>query len=528
MTAAADTENRPPLDLFGDRALAAYEEGLAGELVSRRNRQVGQLLLAERAVLYVQVLYRLLLFRRAHELEPLYEDLYDAVRPAQERVLGPGAYEAEQFRADLAQLEDWGLVSCRIEVERLRGYRDTRRRKFRYRLAPDALAFLEWLEDRAQSDVYRPEEDARDLLEETSGSLNELQRLLAAAVARQTQEGDARRIVYQLVKLEALSLDTNAYLGAFNARLQGFATHEYRVVEVRDLLRELERFVDVFLRQVHELRGPIASQVGALLQSDAQEAIHNAVLQLEAERRRMPSLLRRTGDAREPRGIPMGLWEFFREDGRLDLLCRRIRESAILVWRKLHAHLRELERRSTRLEDIRARCAELAALPDDAVPHRFMRELLAPAVMLSDAHYWDEAERADPPQPRRRSDLGDRRPLPALRPKRRQGGPVVSLEQARLQRLGGWVQTALRNADLSVGAPLSRGFFDSPEDFGQIMDLSKAGLLDGGRRLRRVGYAVAPEAGQIVDVGVEDRKLTFTELTVCREPSAGPPPPETL
>jgi hypothetical protein len=526
VTATTDHVSAQPLDLFGDQALAAYEDGRAGELVRRRNREVGHLLLAERAVLYVQLLYRLLLFRRAHELEPLHEDLYDAVRPAQRQALGGADYDLDQFRTDLAQLEDWGLVGRRIEVERLRGYRDSRRQKFRYRLAPDALAFLEWLEERAQSDVFRPADDARDVLEETSGSLSELNRLFAVRGTRQTQEGDARRIVYQLANLDALSLNVTQYLSDFNVRLLGFATHEYCIEDARGVLRELEQFVDGFLRQVHGLRGPIGNQVGGLLQSDVAHAIQEASAELETERRRLPGLLRRGGDPRDPRGIPLGLWEFFREDGHLDHLCRRIRESAILVWRKLHAHLRELERRSTRLEDIRARCAELATLPETAVPHRFMRELLAPAVMLSDPHYWDDAERAEPPVPRRRTELGDRRPLPALRPKRRQDGPVVSLDQARLERLGGWVETTLGRADLILGAPLSRGFFDSPEDLNHIMDLSKAGLLGGGRRLHRVGYGLTPEPGPLAQVGVEDRTLTFTEMRVRRAQSDAPQTPK--
>jgi hypothetical protein len=525
VSTSADNASRQPLDLFGDRALAAYESGQAAELVHRRNPHVGHLLLADRAVLYCQLLYRLLLFRRAHELEPLHEDLYEAVRPAQECALGAGAYDLDQFRTDLAQLEDWHLVSCRIEVERLRGYRDSRRRKFRYRLSADALAFLEWLEERAQSEIYRPDEDARDLLEETSGSLNELRRLLALE-PRQAQDGDARRIAYQLAKLDALSLDVNAYLGGFNARLLTFATHEYRIEGVRAVLRELQQFVDGFLRQVHELRGTIGDQVAGLLRTTAAEAIAKATAELEAERRRLPALLRRHGDPRDAGSIPMRLWEFFRQDGRLDLLCRRIRESAILVWRKLHAHLREVERRSTRLEDIRARCLDLVALAEGMVPHRFMRELLAPAVMLYDPHFWDDFERAEPPTPRQRAELGDRRPLRPLRPKRRQGGPVLSLEQARLERLGAWVQTALGADTLAAGTLLSRGFFDSPEDFGRIMDLSKAGLLGSGRRLQRVGYGLTPVADQTGIVGIEDQSLTFAELTVRRTPEAASQTPE--
>jgi hypothetical protein len=512
----SESRSQPPFDLFGDQALAAYEEGRAQELVLRRNREVGNLLLAERAVLYVQILYRLLLFRRAHELEPLHEDLYDAVRPAQECAVGSGVYDLDQFRTDLAQLEGWKLVSCRIEVERLRGYRDSRRRKFRYRLAPDAVSFLEWLEERAQSDLYRPEEDARDLLEETSGSLTELQRLLSATAARQAQDGDARRILYQLAKLDILVQEVNGYLSSFNARLQSFAIQEYRIADARGVLRELEAFVDGFLRQVHELRGPIGDQVGGLLQSSVGHAIETAGSALEAERRRLPGLLRRSANPRDPRGIPFSLWEFFREDGHLDRLCRRIAASAILVWRKLHAHLRELERRSTRLEDLRARCIELAALPEDGVPHRFMRELLAPAVMVYDPHFWDDAERAEPPLPRRRSELADRRPLPTLRPKRRQSGPVVSLEQARLERLGGWVRTALGTADLNAGAPVSRGFYNAPEDLLHIMDLSKAGLLGDGRRLHRISYELRPVPGPLVTAGIEDLTLSFTEMTLRR------------
>jgi hypothetical protein len=515
VTPTPDNAGGQPLDLFGDQALAAYEEGRASELVLRRNPAVGHLLLAERAVLYVQILYRLLLFRRAHELEPLHEDLHDAVRPAQERVPGASPYDAEPFRSDLAQLADWGLVSCRIEVERLRGYRDSRRRKFRYRLAADAVSFLEWLEERAQSDLYRPEEDARDLLEETSGSLTELRRLLSLTAAP-AQDGDARRIVYQLAKLDALSLEVNAYLGGFNARLLGFVSHEYCIDDARGVLRDLEQFVDGFLRQVHDLRGAIGVQVSALMQTEMQERVRRAGAELDAERRRTPSLLRRGDEWRHPETIPLRLWEFFREDGRLDLLCRHIRESAMRVWRKLHAHLRELERRSTRIQDIQSRCAELAGLAEDEVPHRFMRELLAPAVMVADPHFWDDSERADPPAPRRQAGLAERSPVQFIRPKRRQGGPVVSLEQARLERLGGWLQVTLSPAARPEGAPLSHGAFTAPDDFGHIMDLSRAGLLDAGRRLRRVGYALTPDPAHEGRVGVDDQTLSFTEVTVHR------------
>ena len=108
-----------------------------------------------------------------------------------------------------------------------------------------------------------------------------------------------------------------------------------------------------------------------------------------------------------------------------------------------------------------------------------------------------------------------------LRPKRRQSGPVVSLEQARLARLGEWVAGVLRDGDLAAGARLSRGFFATYGDFGQIMDLGKAGLLGEGQRLARVGYRLSPVPGQPVDVGLDDLKLTFTEMLVQRQPEEG-------
>ncbi len=97
-------------------------------LLEGRNRQLGQLLLAERAVVYVSILSALLEFRRNHELEPLHEDLYVALRDTLD-----AAYTSEHYNQDLRQLLDWNLIDERIEKERLRGYRDTRRRKFRLR-----------------------------------------------------------------------------------------------------------------------------------------------------------------------------------------------------------------------------------------------------------------------------------------------------------------------------------------------------------------------------------------------------------
>ena len=47
-------------------------EATAAGLLQNRNRELGNLLLAERAAAYVTILAALLSFRREHELEPLH------------------------------------------------------------------------------------------------------------------------------------------------------------------------------------------------------------------------------------------------------------------------------------------------------------------------------------------------------------------------------------------------------------------------------------------------------------------------
>lgn len=518
MTAMDDKARELTLDLFGDQAEAAFERGAAAHLVAARNPHLGHLLLAERALFYVNILYRMLLFRRDHELEPLYEVVYDAVRPAQEALEGCVEYDHDQYRTDLNQLEDWELVTCRIEIDRLRGYRDTRRRKFRYRLTSECLHFLEWLEETAQTDVERSEEDARDLLEEIGACLNELSRLLNVFGTSREKSDDPRRILHRLDRASSLTTEVNVRLGDFNAVLLSFVAHQYSIDEARSVLDELQNFVDHFLRHIRELRGEILEKLEALLESETQHALRAAADKLRQERLRAPHLFRRTGDLQVPDRIPFRLWEFFREDGKLDALSQRIHDSSIKVWRKLHAHLRELERRNTRLDDLRLRTAEIAALPEGQVPHRFLRELLAPAVMVGDPNYWDEHERADPPRPRRRSTVERPPPRKPLPRKKRRRGPVVSLEQARIQKLSGWIRGVLGAGEEPDGRPLSRGAYTEPEDFRRIMELSKAGLLGKGKRLHRVGYDMSPDPEQAGRVQIDDQELDFVEMNLKRLP----------
>jgi len=504
-------------DLFTDAYLEAFAAGEAASLVTHRNPHLGSLLMADRGVFYAQILYRMLLFRRGHELEPLYQDVYDAVRHAQEQVGAGAEYPTEQFRADVTQLTEWGLVTCRIEIERLRGYKDTRRRKFRYSLTDDSIAFLEWLEERFQEELESPENDTRDLLEEVRGALKELLRVLKRFRTAKSREGDERRILYQLLKLDELTFTANANLSRFNARLLGFVVRHYELSDAKDVLAELETFVDRFLRQIHELRAEIVDLLGRLLQSRQQAKLRTCIQLMEDERKETPQLFRRTPEPGTQLRIPSQLREFYRTNGKLDAICRRIQASAIGVWRKLHAHLRELERRNDRLEDLRARIQEMALLPEDAVPRRFMTSLIAAGRMLTDPHFWDDHERAEPPQPRRRPVTRPDGARHFLHGKRRSSGPVLSMERARMARLKRWL-------DATLGAPyagrpqrLSQGAFTEFEDFSRIMELSRAGLLSGGRKLERIQYRLTPEAESSVDVSVDSQRLSFYEILLERQ-----------
>ena len=181
----SEPDTHTETSLFGDDPLAAFETGAAADLVRSRKRSLGNLLSSERAIFYVQLLYRMLLFRRDHELEPLNDDIFEAICEPQSQLSDGQTYTTDQFNHDIHQLEEWELITGRIERERLRGYRDTRKRKFRYRLDPEVLAFLEWLEERAQADGQQGAPDTRNLMEEVCGSLRELRRLVGSLAGQQ-------------------------------------------------------------------------------------------------------------------------------------------------------------------------------------------------------------------------------------------------------------------------------------------------------------------------------------------------------
>jgi hypothetical protein len=206
------------------------------------------------------------------------------------------------------------------------------------------------------------------------------------------------------------------------------------------------------------------------------------------------------------------LVRFYKVGGQLDELCGRVRNSAMNVWRKLSSHLRELERKSHRMEDLKDRIHELTAFPEEQTCSRFINELIAPAHMVTDMNYWDAVEKAEPPQPRQDQHTIKQAPISYLKPKPK-GDPsnVRSLNETRLQQLRQWVEQT--HSDLP--SPLSGGHYSEFGDLASIMELVRNGLLSNGRNLAKVDLRIDP-APRPVSVEIEERLLAFEELMISK------------
>ncbi|GBE29357.1 hypothetical protein BMS3Bbin04_00369 [bacterium BMS3Bbin04] len=504
-----DLNEQHAVDLDTDR----FAHGTAAGLILQRNRDLGNLLTAERAVFYVQILHSLLQFRRAHELEPLHEDLFDEVQREQADLSADSEYSSAQYAIDVRQLLEWKLIEERIELERLRGYQDTRRKKYRYRLKAETRAFLEWLEERARDDLEESGSDTRNLLESVLSSLRELNRVLYRVGTKRAENGDARRVLHQLTSLDELTHTVTSNLVSFNERMYGFLMADFAVAEARQILDDLQVFVDEFLRQIHRLRDEVMETLRRLGSEQAQAKIRHSMVEMEVERKKSAHLLRRTYNEEQVASVPRQLLEYYREEGQLDLLCRRISRTAKQIWHRLYLRLRERERRSHRLEDLRLRISEIATFESDQVPHSFLLELIAPAQLASDPNYWTAREKATPPAPRRYQGRQNEVAIEPLRCKQRSPQTARALEKEQLARLVAWL-----NEQVFVGSEqtvrLAAGRFAEFDDLASVLQLIKTGMLGKGKKLINVGYSLAELDGRDqLEAGRYQLELDALEVT---------------
>ncbi len=499
--------------LFSERYLEAYNEGLASFLVKNRNRNIGTMFAAERGVYYVHILFRMLCFRREHELEPLNDEIYFSVKSAQESVC-EDEYNVDTFNHDMQQLLDWKLIERRIEKERLRGYKDARRQKFRFRLNEETVSFLVWLEDRLNSDIEDKTEDARNLLLDLAGRLKEISRDLNRVSVQNINENDeltlrtARTVVYNTSCLSNLTFKISKQLNDLNANLLFFLVKNYNIEEAKKAIDILDFYSGAYLSQVYKLRTEILDDLEQItLSSESKIKIKKCHEIMESEFVGLPSMAKVSRYDKKPTLVFKNILEFYSSKGKLDTLCERINQSAMKVWGKLSAHLRELERSNTRLEDLDSRLHELAELDENDVPKKFLMDLLSPAYMKYDPNYWDDHEDADPPVLKRYSKHHTRIPGKYI-PKKTvsdKNKDFVSVEQAKLNELENWIKTNLPGIVNEVS--ISDGKYESIEDLKKIVELIKAGYLGNGKKLCNINLKLKFDKQKSEQIAVRNMAL---------------------
>lgn len=475
---------------------------------------------AERASSYVTILHALLLLRRGHELEPLHEDLLGVARPA--LLALSEEWDVSHFATDLAQLERWGCVARRAEALKIRSYKDARRERFRYRLTEDAVAMLEWLELRLAARLEGRTRDSRDVLTDVLGQLKEAKRVLDAWKAGERDDTTARRAVHLLTVVDDSVHALTEELLSFRAGMLSFVSRRYDVGVLREILDFLDRYVSVYLTGVEALRGEIDQRLTVLGKPRYRHALAECQEALFAERLRTPAALRGAGRVRSTDDLLDAQLPFFAARGHLQQLCDRIDASARSVLRKMQRHLRELERRSARLEDLRGAMARIARLDPDR-EHAELGALMTGLVASGHARFPSRrppaGERVAPPMPRSHKGPSDGRARTRpLRPKRRSPEEVRELRAARLADLRTWMEEhvlsgsdRVRLADVCRAGGLSD--VDAP---GRWMAVARARYLARGVGLGGVGVRIDAVAGAPATLGDSALGLEVPDCVVSR------------
>ena len=477
---------------------------------------MGSALASENAAFYVAILSALADFRSRHEFEPLFDDLREAV-------LGdaPSPRQLDEFNADLKQLEDWRLVARRIEKTRVRGYRDNRRVKFRFRICDDAASLVAWLRERREEDLSPRAVAADNLLGALKSALGELQRTLNRMKSGLPDAETARDAVFGVQRASDLTDGVAESLLTLDKRLDEFVRASYDVAEAREIIGELGVFRDLFMNRIGRLRQDIFPEIEKLRLPRQLERLSRCERAFAEEAAKMRHFV----SGRIPKGAETleHLSRFYGTDGQLQALMRRVSDSARNVWKKLSARLRELERRNRRLEDLSARLAELAAVPEDAVPGAWLRRLLQPASMVGDMHI-RPGEKSRPPRPSFKSGGATQRMKAWIdaRTEAPDAPRATSMDEARLKDLDRWLATrALKPSPGGAPIPLSSCRVAEDGDFRKVVELARSAILGRGARAARIGVRGVVRPDIPAEIRLGDRRLAFEELELTH----GSPPP---
>ena len=470
-----------------------------------KTRELGSLLSSDRAVEYVAILRAFAEFRQHHEPEPLHEDIVNAV-------CGEAADPAAELtlKSDLRQLKEWELVTERIEKERLRGYRDTRRTKFRYRLCDEAVQLVEWLDERRNQPLDAGGNITGNLLDSQRSLLQELRRKLRMVKPGGTDADNAGDVLYRIEQMRISVEATARTLQGLNLRLLSFGAESFSSEEAKQVIEELAQFLERFGRRFGALREEILQNLTELRRPNqaGSWAICAEVLRAEASKFRHITSLR-IPDATE---ILADAARFYAPDGALVDLRQRIVDSARKVWSKLNAKLREFERRSHRLEDLGVRLVELAKMEEASVPYDWFRRLLETATIRGDAQIRPGGEKSVHPRPKATAKIKTGKTITWITPRRvGEKADIASIAQVRGERLKKWLETrALYPAEsptrLSSLVPQT---FDDFPNVVQLIEDTRLGCGEKGRRHLGVSAQELDASATLTD---GERTLTCRDL----------------
>jgi hypothetical protein len=480
--------------LLGPERARAFEEGLSPLLARACDGPVTTPVFADRAAAYLTLLDALVLFRRDHELEPLHEDLYRRVAPILAQ--SGDAYDLDTFAQDLEKLRGWTCIERLAEVTRIRGYKDNRRESYRYRLSEDAVALVEWLEQRLSEKLQGRSTDSRDRLTDVIAHLREAVRCLDDRRASDAPSlDDARRAIYLAGAVDDAIDGIGEELLSFRAGMLVFTSRAYRIESLREILAWLKRYVEGHLAKLETLRDLIDERLHTLAQPRYRRALRGCRDALLAEDLGLPKALRGHRALRDTDDQLDAQLAFFAREGRLAMLCAKLDDSARAVLRKVHRHIRELERRSARVADLRGAIRALATLDSEGDPRLadMIRALVASAHGLFLRTAPRENERLRPPLPRtHRPPATIRAPAP-LRPKAAPPEVVRALRAARDAELSAWLQERVLQGRSE--ARLSETVLEGTEAPRRWLDLARARHLSRGRGLARLKVDVQAAEG---------------------------------
>ncbi len=498
--------------LLGAEREQAIDDGLAPLLLTAFDGPVAHALVSERAPHYLGLMYLMLALRRAHELEPLHEELWRRAVSGQRAL--DGGYWAESFAADLEQLEAWGAVGRHAEPLRIRGYRDNRRQRFRWHLTDDAVSMLEWIETRLADRHAGRAGDSRDRLADVLGQLRELARVLEAARKEGIDAENARRAVHLLGAVDDAVHEITRELLGFRGAMIEFAARPYQLASLKQILGWLERYVAVYLARIETLRVEIVERLAHVALPRFRKALAEARARLLVELESLPRGLRGAGSLRGTDDLIDAQLPFFAAGGGLATLCHKIEDSAREVLRKMSRHVRELKRRSARVAELRATIAELARGPAEGrVYAELVNALVGGANHRFDARAAATGQRVTPALPRsQRTSAAPRRAV-SLATKAASPDEVRALRAQREALLAAWLADTLLATRAEVR--LSEAPPQGPDAPRRWLDVARAQHLGSGRGLARLGVEVVAAPGR-TRVGSEAVGLEVPDAIVSR------------